>query len=271
MIKKLASTLAVRFLPTEAVKHLGRTWMRIENWLKYGDSTFPHHITIEIGERCNRSCEYCAQSLGRLSPKAMTDEVFMCSLQRLADIEWSGPVAFHVANEPLLDKRLVEKVQAAKDVVPGCIPTIVTNGDALTVEKAEALIDAGVGRIMISRHAPFSQAWDERIGEILLRWPGICQMTQVGVTIERHKNAQWTDEGLDWQGRCIAPSLNLVITVSGEVSLCCCDFNRTTNFGSITEKSILEIWHGATFTELRRRLRDGQRDLPICNGCSGVI
>lgn len=269
-LRNSLSYLLVKFAPPVVTKHLGRSYSRLTNLARYHDWHFPHQFYIEITEHCNRRCWYCPNST-HTRHREMTSETFTASLRRLAEINWAGPVGFHMTNEPLLDKRLPGFIDQTVAALPRCLPTIVTNGDPLDVSGAEKLIQLGVTRIIVSRHPPFSSKWDERIRTIQSRWPQIVQLTQVGTTIAVHTNGLFGFEGLPWQGRCIAPTLACVITITGEVTLCCCDYFRHISLGNIREKPIREIWSHPGFARIRHRLRRGEQATEICKGCSGVI
>jgi len=197
--------------------------------------------------------------------------MFHLALARLQELNWTGPVAYHYENEPLLNPNLLSQIAQTCRALPRCIPTLVTNGDLLTHEQMDALVEAGVGRVIVSRHPPFRDAWDARIEAVRHAWPDRVSMMQVGVTLPVHKNGQFDHDGIAWQGHCIAPSLCLGIRMNGDVPLCGCDAKHLAVMGNIQTQSLNEIWRGREFCALRRTLRNGNLGHKICMGCSGMI
>lgn len=271
-MKTWLAQVARQTLPFAIARKLGRVYLQTQNLLKYGDRWFPLAIHIETSEYCNRSCWYCSRTERESRRGRITDSMFNLALRRLAEIKWTGPVGYHFENEPLLNPKLVEQLKLTKITLPKCLPTLVTNGDFLTMEKAAELISAGVARLIISRHPPFADDWDSRIAEIKKTWPGVVSMTQVGKTIPVHTNGQLTHTGIEWQGYCVAPSLSMSIRMNGDVSLCGCDIDRKAVFGNIEHATLFQIWNRPAFKDMRHRLRAGERNVhSICHGCSGMI
>ena len=68
---------------------------------------------------------------------------------------------------------------------------------------------------------------------------------------------------------CSSPWTSLVILTDGRVPLCCCDYNAAINSGNVKERSIKELWQGATLTGVRKLhgLR-GRKSMPMCINCT---
>lgn len=266
-IRRRAQEIVARYAPSIQI---GRFYSRLRNLVQYGDWTFPHAFYIEIGEECNRSCGYCPNAKEHKNG-LMSDDIFTTAITRLAELRWAGSVGFHFINEPLLNPKLDEYITRLMSACPESSAIIVTNGDKLTLERADKLFSLGVQFISVSRHAPFSDEWDARIDTVLVRYPGNSNLTQVGKTIAVHTNGQLKHKGLDWQGYCIAPTLACIIRVNGDISMCCCDYEHRAVFGNIKHESIREIWSNSQYRETRSLLRQGIQAHEICVGCSGVI
>jgi radical SAM protein with 4Fe4S-binding SPASM domain len=67
---------------------------------------------------------------------------------------------------------------------------------------------------------------------------------------------------------CPYPWMSLVIASNGDVVACCRDLEHKTVLGNLFEQELGEIWNGAPYQELRRRLVDKQVDqVEACRGC----
>ncbi|MBI2889510.1 MAG: radical SAM protein [Nitrospirae bacterium] len=109
---------------------------------------FPLHLDLESTSVCNLKCTFCATTYfeydrGFLDPdlcKAIVDEG---AREGLASLK------FNVRGEPLLHKDLPKMVSYAKQ--KGVIDVFFnTNGTGLTEHVAEALVEAGLDRIIVS-------------------------------------------------------------------------------------------------------------------------
>lgn len=259
-----------RVIPWHSALSVGFQYRAALNLLQYGDWYFPRSFYIEISEHCNRTCHYCP-NVAHQRFALMTEQVFDMAARRLADLNWTGVVGFHMQNEPLLDKRFPRLLERLVSIVPNCSPTLVTNGDVLDEEYTAELILLGMKRILVSRHPPFSEEWDKKILGIKTCWPSVVNVMQPGITWPIHSNKSFGFEGIPWQGHCMSSTMACVITITGEVNLCCFDYFRKTGFGNVLNQSLRDIWFGEEFSRLRRELRQGKQAHPICDGCSGVI
>ncbi|MFW6231368.1 MAG: SPASM domain-containing protein, partial [Nanoarchaeota archaeon] len=66
---------------------------------------------------------------------------------------------------------------------------------------------------------------------------------------------------------CVVPFTEMTIDHRGNVRLCSDDFFSTMVFGTIKEKSVLDIWNQETFSQLRRDIRKGKSLPLICRKC----
>ena len=71
---------------------------------------------------------------------------------RFLDIKFKGIFSPHMYGEPLLDPRIVNIVEKIKKL--GAKSKIVTNGDYLTINLLDKLLDAGLKILYISKHSP---------------------------------------------------------------------------------------------------------------------
>ena len=108
---------------------------------------FPEAIVLESVSACNARCIYCAQYELRKNLQAgkMSDNLF----QKIADecANYEGILkrcSFAFDNEPLLDKKLLEKVSYFKEKCPFAVTNITTNGILLEKEIIKKIYQKGV-------------------------------------------------------------------------------------------------------------------------------
>lgn len=66
---------------------------------------------------------------------------------------------------------------------------------------------------------------------------------------------------------CTFPWYAVVICADGTVTPCPQDFHAYLKLGNVTETSLLEIWNGAAYQNLRRQLTTDLRALALCRKC----
>ncbi len=139
-----------------------RAWAQRPQQRDHGE--FPLNINLEVTTRCNLACTFCSQP-------SLTKE-------QLGDMPWElytkvidEGERYHVAaanlnglGEPLLLRQLPRMIGYAKQ--HGFIDVMFhTNGTVMTDAIANALIDAGLDRIIFSVDSPDQQTYEEmRIG-----------------------------------------------------------------------------------------------------------
>lgn len=104
----------------------------------------PMLVNMEVTHLCNARCDFCdfwkTERSGKLS-----DYDYIDALRRL------DPLCVTLTGgEPTINKRLPEVVQRIKAAFGFIYVGMVTHGSILTVEKAQALWDAGIDQIAIS-------------------------------------------------------------------------------------------------------------------------
>tara|TARA_R110000782_G_scaffold243386_4_gene329987 strand:+ start:40169 stop:41188 length:1020 start_codon:yes stop_codon:yes gene_type:complete len=67
---------------------------------------------------------------------------------------------------------------------------------------------------------------------------------------------------------CIIPWSSFNISAMGIVALCTQDYDAVANMGDVNKQTILEIWRGPAFEQLRKAHATGNRnDYKMCQGC----
>lgn len=259
-----------RFVPQRyAVKAL-RVWMRTSNLIRYGDSHFPQTVFIEINRHCNRSCVYCPNVSVPSVEGFMSSSDFLRILDRLKEIKWRGPVAYHMLSEPMLHPNLCNFIQYT--LAARMIPILFTNGDFLTMEKADFLVKAGLRRCTVSKHKPFTVEYEQRIESIRARWPHIFRPYKPSDTPNLiFKSGSYTKMKSRKRSFCRTSELNMTIRYNGDYGLCHSDPKNLHNFGNAFEIGIMEAWRSPVWKQVRERLLSGHRDFEICKACDGII
>ena len=217
-------------------------------------------VEVEVNSRCNRKCQYCPNFILPEPdvPKLMSDSVFERLLAELERIDYAGRLSYHLFSEPLLRRDLERLVKSAAAALPKAKQILYTNGDFLTDDRYRSLIDAGIHHLIVTSHS--GRRIPEREHQTV-QYPGdLVLANRGGLLFEKRETLSLP---------CHAPADRLVVTVTGDVLLCCDDARRTEVMGNITRQPLEEIWFSERFARVRHLLQRGERDRasPICRHC----
>jgi MoaA/NifB/PqqE/SkfB family radical SAM enzyme len=108
--------------------------------------SLPRSIYIEPTSRCNEFCQQCPRTLlSREEDRDLTFDDFRSIVDQFPVLE---RVVLHGLGEPLLNKELPQMVRYLKD--RGTYVLFNSNGIALTEERGQALIEAGLDEYRLS-------------------------------------------------------------------------------------------------------------------------
>jgi len=105
-------------------------------------------LYVEPPARCNLSCRTCMRNTWEEPLGTMSLAVFDSLLRQIADLPGLQTAQLSGIGEPLLHPQIVEMVGALK--ARGLAVEIVTNATLLNAERSEALIRAGLDRLVVS-------------------------------------------------------------------------------------------------------------------------
>ena len=116
--------------------------------------TLPTFIEMETASVCNWACPWCPTGVPNLreAPRVMRWETFTKVVGDLAAERWSGEIALHNFNEPLLHHRIHDEYLYLAEALPGATSALYSNGDRLTRDSFERLRADGIRRFRITRY-----------------------------------------------------------------------------------------------------------------------
>lgn len=255
---------------------------------------FPSHVDIETASACQMRCPMCYtthmadEKKGLMSWELFTRLIDECAANGVYSIKlsWRG--------EPLLNKRLVDMVRAAK--AKGIKEVaFLTNAELLTPEIGRALVDAGldwmsvsadgVGAIYNEIRAPaIFEETIERVRQMkayrdgkgltrpLLRvqsilsavendpqtfhkaWEGVVD--RINVIADAIRDFENRDDLIfDTYYVCPKPWQRLTVAHDGKVHQCISDYGGLKILGDATKQSLVEIWRGPVNQAVRQAFR----------------
>jgi len=232
-------------------------------------------VEMEINSMCNRKCGYCPNISDKRPGGYMEDALFNKIIDELASIDFDGRISYHFYGEPLLDKRLPQFVEDSKRRVPKSSTEIYSNGDFLTLELFRDYVARGLDNFLITQHDNLippnlqqilDEITDEERKHIVIRFAKDRNMiNRSGLITTLKVVTEPLKAPCDW------PLTSMVITLSGNVVLCCNDYYETHVIGNVKERSLCDVWTDSKFEHFRRALSRGDRSVSIlCEDCDYV-
>lgn len=236
-----------------------------------------HHVEIETVNRCNGVCSFCPVSVkNEQRPYTLMDEaVFKKIIDELSDLGYSGRLALFSNNEPLLDKRILEFHKYARTKCPKARMHLFTNGTLMTKEIFEELL-VYLDELIIDNYNQNLELIpaSKMIKDYAEEHPNIVQKVTI---VLRKPNEILTSRGGDAPNRtdvniergiaCIYPFQQLIIRPDGKVSLCCNDPLGKCTMGDASKESLVDIWYGEKFEQVRQRIIKGRENFEHCKNC----
>tara|TARA_B100000315_G_scaffold140977_1_gene129999 strand:+ start:3483 stop:4400 length:918 start_codon:yes stop_codon:yes gene_type:complete len=238
-------------------------------------------IDIETIALCNRgktSCEsYCPVSIINRKNKYMDENLYYKIIDDLSFINFKGSIRPHFYSEPLLDKRLVRFVKYARAKCPNSEILIKSNGDYLSFDKYNELIDAGVNKFKITQYDGYFQ---KNIVDIYLKLNSDQRKSfQVRVLNSFYENrGMYSREEVEggWviNEVCNFPIEQMHVTSDGNAVVCPNDFDGAEiTLGNVIENSLIDIWQSDYYLNIRKQMQKGDRKIlgQLCVGCNHTV
>jgi len=243
-------------------------------------------LEIETINRCNGSCSFCPANHKSDKRKlaAMDDGLIAKIIEELASIHYKGFLGLQSNNEPLLDKKIIERIEMARRKCPEAFLYMYTNGTLLDIDKMEAILKTRIDMVTIDNYS------DKRelnpnikiIDDYFRRKKDLLYETHVQISIIEqsavrtnrggtapNKNPAEYKEYIDLRNiGCFLPFKQMVIRPDGKVSLCCQDALGQVTLGDVSCQGLIDVWRGAPYERLRNELlHSGRGNLPLCKYC----
>jgi len=240
-------------------------------------------IEIETKNVCTRTCWFCKWGQLRApEPRVeMSWDVINKIIEDLARLKFSGRVSWYGTNEPLSDKRIFDIVKASKTAIPDGIHLLTTNGDLLTQDVYDKLVDCGLDRLAVSHYdqATFEKVkhikgdkifrlnmMNPRFEERILNNRAGClpEMKAHAPTQEKVKKLKYYRED------CQRPSTGMWVRPNGDLGLCCEDTYGDVNFSNVMNAPLEDLWFNhPNYKHYRTTLSTtGRAGLKLCENCT---
>ncbi len=265
----------------------------------------PTYAEIETSRKCNRTCSWCpnGEHPVRREQQLMDWGMFQDIAEQLGAARFAGWFAFHNYNEPLLNTRLGKEIRYVREAAPLARPAVYSNGDALTRELLDELVEAGLCylRVTLYPHLAETPPSSEAIGAFLRR-AGLAELEATRTPVRQGLGATVEYEGVrievispDITGTyntrggsvttlpvlarartapCLMTATSLVVDYRGEVKMCCCVYPESAEhagyvIGNVREHRLLDLWNSEAMAAYRVAHAAADWSLsPACASCT---
>jgi MoaA/NifB/PqqE/SkfB family radical SAM enzyme len=203
----------------------------------------------------------------------MSEALFMKIISELRDIHFSGRLSLFQNGEPLLDKRLSKWISLSKQYCPDAFTFIITNGDLLTHEGTVDLFLSGLDALKVNT---YDKQTFYRVKETVEKLEE--NLIKKILFLDYSEKNDWTNRGgtvpssisptISPDNICVRPFRQLYISCKGTVPQCCADYLQKNIMGDINNQSLMDIWYGEPFSELRYSLLGKAPLNDICKVCN---
>lgn len=265
--------------------------------------TRPRYLQLETTLACNAACEFCYQKEVERGPMRMEEAVW----RKIIDETRGLGVCYRpfLQNEPLCDNRL-EDICAYIKRDPTASVELNTNGELLTPERGERLLEIGVELVRFSIDGFSQQVYDAtRTGvdrdRVYANAQRFCEAAQgtgcrtevrmIELQANQEERGQYqqhwepiADEvqlvplyNWPWTGQtpadvvhrpCLKVLDEMFFYTDGRAALCCWDVHGRGVIGDVRLEHVLEIWNGPIVGNYRELLAEGRREaIHLCSRC----
>ena len=234
-------------------------------------------ISIEINTDCNYRCSFCPQSTRRRPSRFMTRDAFRRVVADLAGMSFDGLVVLSVNNEPFLHPLLLEFCATLSEQLPGARTHLISNGSLVTESHLKFLAALERPPSIDINDYTNDHKIAARLSTIAASLPGAENMRIVIRPRSRDEvlsNRAGNQPGCKTKAGdyrnviCTWPFMSMFVAADLRAFLCCSDYHHEMIMGDLGSQSIMEVWTGAKYAELRRKMLETQRaGIPMCRGC----
>jgi sulfatase maturation enzyme AslB (radical SAM superfamily) len=271
--------------------------------LEVAKGRFPAVVRLETTNACNARCVICPHRQMQRPIATMPEDLYKNLIDQCA-AAGCREVHLHNFGEPLLDKRLEDRVAYAKQKGIRRV-RIFCNGSLLTPDRARRLIQAGLDEVKVSLDGATREEFErirtplrfdtvvQNVMELVNLRNALRSRLKVRVaccsTTDKEATMRSLEKVVDafsfgklhnWGGQstvkkrlrkpCSRLWRTFTVLANGDVALCCLDYDGQQLVGHVDDRhSIRDVWNGRPYREIRRAHREArQSQIPLCANCT---
>jgi len=121
-------------------------------------------VHIETTGSCTNRCYMCPSRAGKKKRKYMSDYIFKKVIEELSNKKFSRTIYFLGQNEPLLDKKLFDRINFARKKLPNAKFILMSNFTFLPDNNMEKLLKSPIDRLVTDVYALDREEYKQMCG-----------------------------------------------------------------------------------------------------------
>jgi MoaA/NifB/PqqE/SkfB family radical SAM enzyme len=264
----------------------------------------PKYIELETSKKCNRKCSCCPNggNIARETQELMGWDLFLSIITQLSKLDFTGWLALHNYNEPLLNPRLIQELETINTLLPHSSTCIFSNGDFLTEEKLQELNGVKLENLRITLYPSSDRKEEVSDYRMIKRWLRIKKLNNLNwkyKIVRQGEEAYVHFDGTEIE--IISPDLTTynyrgdtsnavlleerstpcymtihssAIDYKGNMKMCCNVYPHEEDhqeyiLGNLAKISFEDIWNSRKLNELRlRHIKTDWSISGICKKCN---
>ena len=267
----------------------------------------PIEIGIEMTNKCNLGCPFCAREEMVRPEGDMSMDIFRKIVDEVKS--YAEIIYLHGDGEPFLHQNIYEAILYAKK--NGLKVGVSTNGTTLNRKNAELLVETKIDYLIIAMDGVTKETYEKlrlygKFEEVVDNVKGFLELSResgadiftiiqfIEMDENRHESKAfyeyWKTHKPDvirikpyvdllehskkthFNKPCFYLWRQTMIDWDGTVFPCCVDTNSKHRLGNIAEKSLAEIWNDTPILEMRgKHVRGEMNQIDICDTCDMPI
>ena len=179
----------------------------------------------------------------------------------------------------MLDERILDFHKYARESLPNARMHLYTNGTLLTKEiflelikyLDELIIDNYNQNLDLIPASKMIKAYAEDNPEIKQKVTIVLRKPNEILTSRGGDAPNRTEVNIEKGISCVHPFQQLIIRPDGKVSLCCNDPLGKSTMGDVNEETLLDIWYGEKFSNVRKKILNGRENYEHCRRCDVFV
>lgn len=233
-------------------------------------------IEIETSNKCNRDCSWCVygeyETYRNRQIEYLETETIKNVVNDIRDIGFNGILSLFSINEPLMDERICDGtlIKLCKDIICDQAKIhLVTNGDFLTKQIMNTMIDAGLDCFGIS-------CYDEKIYKKAIDFKNTYK-DKVNLRIYDYRNnnmlyvnraGSLAKDLKKANDSCFLPMFQTVIGWDGEIRVCTNENLGKIKIGNVKNTSFKDIINNKEYKRLQKLIAINCNSIYPCNQCN---
>ena len=255
-------------------------------------------VNIETSSYCNRKCSYCPVSIHGSRPlRMMDDSLFERLIGEMEEIGFKGQFTFSLFNEPLTDEKLLDRVKYTKSKCPNSYVRMNSNGDYLTRELLDKLVDAGVDEMLLTMHMAPNEVYTDELAKSKLEafFKKVDVPMEITASTPNHNitcnviyrtmrflvvTNNWAEDGCDRGGEmenlsldkrldpCPTSYRELIVDVDGDLRPCWNAYITAPAVLNVKDTTLVDAYFSKELVDFRRDHLLWNEKSGICEGCN---